>query len=82
MGVIEVWTIVAIILHFCGVGAFASWPVIAGPFTWSCCTLELWVFTVFIVIVLISLGFERFGSKKKQLNTDLLRLIKSKFLMS
>ena len=65
MGVIELWTIVAIILHFCGVGAFASWPVIAGPFTWSCCTLEIWVFTVFIAIVLISLGFDRFGSKKK-----------------
>lgn len=65
MGVIELWTIVAIILHFCGVGAFASWPVIAGPFTWSCCTLEIWVFIVFIAIVLISLGFDRFGSKKK-----------------
>ena len=65
MGFIELWTIVAIILHFCGVGAFASWPVIAGPFTWSCCTLEIWVFIVYIAIFLISLGFAIFGSKKK-----------------
>lgn len=64
MGVIELWTIAAIILHFCGVGAFASWPVIAGPFTWSCCTLELWVFIMYIAIVLISLGYAIFGSKK------------------
>ena len=64
MGVIEIWTIVAIILHFCGVGAFASWPVIAGPFTWSCCTLELWVFIIYIAIVLILFGSAIFGSKK------------------
>lgn len=35
MGIIEVWTIVAIVLHFCGVGTFASWPVIASPFTFQ-----------------------------------------------
>ena len=64
MGVIEVWTIVTIILHFCGVGSFASWPVIAGPFTWSCCTLELWVFIFYIAIVLILFGCAIFGSKK------------------
>lgn len=28
-----IWTLVAIILHFSKVGAFAAWPVIAGPFT-------------------------------------------------
>lgn len=64
MGVIEVWTIVAIILHFCGVGSFASWPVIAGPFTWSCCTLELWVFIIYIAIVLILFGCAILGDKK------------------
>ena len=40
--VIAIWTLVAIILHFSGVGAFAVWPVIAGPFTWSCCALVIW----------------------------------------
>jgi len=37
-----IWTLVAIILHFSGVGAFAVWPVIAGPFTWSCCSIVIW----------------------------------------
>lgn len=40
--IIMIWTLVVIILHFCGVGAFANWPVIAGPFTWSCCFVFIW----------------------------------------
>ena len=39
---IAIWTLVAVVLHFIGLGAFADWPVIAGPFTWSCMCLLLW----------------------------------------
>lgn len=28
MGITEIWTLVALILHFCGVGAFAEWPAL------------------------------------------------------
>lgn len=51
MGLTEIWTLIALILHFCGVGAFAEWPAIAGPFTWSCCTIEIWVFIVYAAII-------------------------------
>lgn len=51
MGITETWTLIALILHFCGVGAFAEWPAIAGPFTWSCCAIEIWA-----VILLGSVG--------------------------
>lgn len=58
--VIAIWTLVAIILHFCGVGAFANWPVIAGPFTWSCCCIFIWdmaltlaLLTLLLIITLI-----------------------------
>ena len=46
MGLTEIWTLIALVLHFCGVGSFAEWPAIAGPFTWSCCTIEIWVFII------------------------------------
>ena len=64
MGIIEVWTIVAIVLHFCGVGIFASWPVIASPFTWSCCTLEIWVLILYIATFLILFCSALIGRKK------------------
>lgn len=53
MGLTEIWTIVAVILHFAGVGAFAEWPVIAGPFTWSCMCIEMWVFAIAVVLIFI-----------------------------
>ena len=64
MGIIEIWTIVAIVLHFAGVGAFAEWPAIAGPFTWSCCTLEIWVFMFYGVLILLMLFGALFGGKR------------------
>ena len=51
MGIIEVWTIVAVVLHLCGVGSFAEWPLIANPFTWSCLCLEIWVFIFYFVVL-------------------------------
>lgn len=51
MGIIEIWSILAVVLHFCGVGAFAEWPVIAGPTTWSCLCLEIWVFIIYFVCI-------------------------------
>ena len=34
VGIIEIWTILAIVLHFCDVGNFAKWSVIDWP--WHC----------------------------------------------
>ncbi len=48
MGIIEIWTVVAVILHFAGVGMFAEWPVIAGPFTLSCVVLEMLVVGIYV----------------------------------
>lgn len=50
-----IWTPVAIILHFSEVGAFAAWPVIAGPFTWSCCSVVIWDFILKVGIILFVL---------------------------
>lgn len=50
-----IWTLVAIILHFSEVGAFAAWPVIAGPFTWSCCSVIIWDFILTVGIILFIL---------------------------
>ena len=46
---IAIWTLVAVILHFVGLGAFANWPVIAGPFTWSCMCLFIWEICIGVV---------------------------------
>lgn len=51
MGVIEVWTLVAIILHFAGIENFKDWPVIDWPTSWSCMCLELWVILFYVVLI-------------------------------
>lgn len=53
MGIIETWTIIAVVLKLCGVGVFANWPIIAWPLTWSCMCLELWVVMFYVFIVFI-----------------------------
>lgn len=58
MGLTEIWTIVAVVLHFAGVGAFATWPVIAGPFTWSCLCIEMWVIGIYFALVLLAAVFK------------------------
>jgi hypothetical protein len=63
MGLIEIWTIVAIILHFAGVGDFATWPVIASPFSWSCLCLEMWVFILYIAFFVFIILGTMFGKK-------------------
>lgn len=51
MGIIEIWTIVAVVLKLCGVGVFTNWPIIAWPFTWSCLCLELWVVMFYLFLL-------------------------------
>ena len=63
MGLTEIWTLIALILHFCGVGAFAEWPAFAGPFTWSCCTIEIWVFIIYAVVIALVILASIFRSK-------------------
>ena len=58
--IITIWTLVAIILHFCGVGAFASWPVIAGPLTWSCCFVFIWDMVLTIALLAFVLVIKLF----------------------
>lgn len=64
MGIIEIWTIIATVLHFCNVGDFAQWPVIASPFTWSCFCLEIWVFIFYFAILAIWILLTMFSSKR------------------
>ncbi len=64
MGVIELWTIISIILHYAGVGDFKDWPVIASPTTWSCMCLELWVLIVYAVIIIGVVITAIFSSKR------------------
>lgn len=60
MGLTEIWTLIALVLHFCGVGAFAEWPAIAGPFTWSCCAIEIWVFIFYCIVAVLAILFALF----------------------
>lgn len=56
MGLSEIWSIIAVVLHLCGVGSFAEWPIIAWPWHWSCLCIELWVFGIYgLVIVAVLL---------------------------
>ena len=60
MGLTEIWTLITLVLHFCGVGAFAEWPAIAGPFTWSCCTIEIWLFMFYGIVFVLAVLYTFF----------------------
>lgn len=60
MGLTEIWTLIALVLHFCDVGAFAEWPAIAGPFTWSCCTIEIWLFMFYGIVFVLAVLYTFF----------------------
>ena len=49
------WTIVAVVLTLCGVGAFAQWPITAWPWHWSCLCILYWdlALTVGLVVFLL-----------------------------
>ena len=49
------WSLVAVILHFCEVGKFKDWSVIDWPWKWSCLCLLQW--TIIIGIILFGLLF-------------------------
>lgn len=53
MGIIETWTLVAVILHFCGIEYFANLPVIDWPWHWSCMCLFIWVILLYIVLFIL-----------------------------
>lgn len=53
--VIALWTLTSVILHFCGVGAFASWAVIASPFSWSCFFFAEWLAILIIVCLIVAI---------------------------
>lgn len=61
--ILVIWTLVAIILHCCGVGEFAQWPICAWITHWSCMCLLLWDLLIGVgalfVLLIIQLA-ERF----------------------
>ena len=50
MGLFEVWTLIAVVLHFCEVSVFGEWPVIAWPWHWSCFCLLIWEWVIVAVL--------------------------------
>ena len=64
MGIVEVWSVIAVVLHFVGIGSFAEWPLIAWPTQWSCLCLEIWVFIIYIAIAAIGVAIGWFTCKK------------------
>lgn len=64
MGIVEVWSVIAVVLHFVGIGSFAEWPLIAWPTQWSCLCLEIWMFIFYIVIVVICAAIGLFTARK------------------
>lgn len=65
VGIIETWTILAIVLHFCDVGYFAKWPVIDWPWHWSCCCLILWEWIVAFVLLLVFIVMKNKERRRK-----------------
>lgn len=53
MGLSELWTLIALILHFVGVGDFAKWAVIDWPWHWSCLCIEIWAIILYLLIALV-----------------------------
>ena len=51
---VELWTMSAIILHFCRIGDFAEWPVIAWPWHWSCFCICIWSRIVALAIYIFA----------------------------
>lgn len=64
MGIVEVWSVIAVVLHFVGIGSFAEWPIISWPTHWSCLCLEIWMFIFYIVIVAICAAVGLFSARK------------------
>ena len=48
---ILIWTLVAVILHLCGVGAFAEWPITAWPWHWSCLCIFWWDLVLDVLLI-------------------------------
>ena len=51
--IIILWSLVAVILHYCEVGKFKDWPVNDWPWKWSCLCLLQW--NIIIAIILFGL---------------------------
>lgn len=65
------WTVVAVTLTLCGVGAFAQWPVTAWPWHWSCLCILYWylALTVALFFILFVLKFLVAWQKEKVINS-------------
>lgn len=37
-----VWTMLATVLHLCGVGSFTDWSITDLPWRWSCLSILYW----------------------------------------
>lgn len=46
-----VWSMLAIVLHLCGVGSFADWSITAFPWRWSCLFILYWWLILVTIIV-------------------------------
>lgn len=53
------WSLIAVVLNLCGVGAFAAWPITAWPWHWSCLCILWWdlMLTVILIVVTAVLTF-------------------------
>ena len=54
--IILIWSLVAVVLHFAGVGKFAEWPVMAVPWKWSCMCIMIWFIIVLALLAVVGLG--------------------------
>lgn len=66
-----VWTIVAVVLTLCGVGAFAQWPITAWPWNWSCLCILYWdlILTVALVVFMLLLKLFLAWRREKVINS-------------
>lgn len=65
------WSVVAVTLTLCGVGAFAQWPITAWPWHWSCLCILYWdlILTVALIFLFAFLKFLVAWRKERLINS-------------
>ena len=69
--IVLLWTLVAVVLSLCGIGAFAEWPITAWPWHWSCLCILYWDIVLWsaLIFLFVSIGFITAWRKEKVINS-------------
>lgn len=61
------WTVVAVVLSLCGIGAFAEWPITAWPWHWSCLCILYWDIILWSTLIFLFLFIKAMVEWRKEM---------------